>query len=427
MWDDLALLKARGELVLITRHNGACYVEGAYGYVGFEYDLVAAFARELGIPLRVRLMETETEMVDAIKSGKGDILAAGIPFGSRYAGMLAMGPGYLEVSSQVVGHRGNGIAIETEKDLSAYTLWMTDSSARIDDLETLRSRISEINWQVPAAHNDAALLRMVSSRALPIAVVDSSLFLMTRYNYPELKVLLDVAPPRQLAWGISPRNKRLKKIIDDWFERDDVKSLILNLKNHYLHHLQFFDYVDLMRYKRRIKDRLPIYRPLFEAAGMTHGLDWRLLAAQAYQESHWNPRAISYTGVRGMMMLTRETAGDMGLYNRLDAKGSIMAGARYLALLYDQIGSDVPEPDRTFMALSAYNMGPGHLQDARVLARRMGKSPNEWEAVRSVLPLLQEKKYYETLEYRFARGQEAVSFVDRIRIYYQMLCLSPAS
>jgi membrane-bound lytic murein transglycosylase F len=121
------------------------------------------------------------------------------------------------------------------------------------------------------------------------------------------------------------------------------------------------------------------------------------------------------------MMLTRETAATLGLENRLDVKASIFAGTRYLARLHRLVGERVPEPDRTFMALAAYNLGFGHLQDARILAGRLGKPENSWHGVRSMLPLLQQKKYYRTLANRYARGNEAVKYVDRIRTYRQML------
>jgi membrane-bound lytic murein transglycosylase F len=150
-------------------------------------------------------------------------------------------------------------------------------------------------------------------------------------------------------------------------------------------------------------------------------LDWQLIAAQSYQESHWNPRAKSPTGVRGMMMLTLETSRLMGLKNRLDAKASIFAGTRFLASLHQNIEDGVAEPDRTFMALAAYNLGYGHLQDARQLAKKLGQSTDTWRSIRSVLPLLQQKKYYQNLSYGYARGEEAVQYVDRIRSYHKIL------
>lgn len=420
MQNDLEALQSRGELVLITRNNATCYYQGPHGPTGFEYDLAKAFADHLGVDLRVRVIEEEAEMIAALRAGAGDIIAAGFPFGSKTTRLLALGPGYLEVEQQVVGRRGGPI-IKDEKGLEAYTIWMTGSSARIEYLEALRRVYPAISWQILTTYNAEDLLQMVWNRSLPLTVVDSNIMSMSRHDYPELTILLTLGRPRRLTWATDPRNRQLLHAINMWFARKTTQERIKGLADHYYSHLASFDYVDLARYRRRIKSRLPKYRAHFEAAAEKYNLDWRLVAALAYQESHWNPRAKSYTGVRGIMMLTRETAATMGLENRLDVKDSIFAGTRYLARLHRQVSQAVPEPDRTFMALAAYNLGFGHLRDARILADRLGKPANSWHGVRSILPLLQQKKYYRTLANRYARGNEAVKYVDRIRTYKQML------
>ncbi len=405
---------------MITRKNSACYYEGSHGPAGFEYDLVKAFADHLGLPLRVRIIEEEADMVAALGEGKGDIIAAGFPFGEQTIRRVAVGPGYLEVKHQIVGRRG-GADVRREADLNNYTLWMAESSAGIETLETLKETYPKIGWQVSAVYSAEDLLRMVWCRFLPITLVDSNIMAMNHQYYPELKILLSLGQPRQLAWATDPRNRRLNDTISSWFDKKETREFIHGLKNHYYGHLETFDYVDLARYHRRIRTRLPKYRPVFEAAAGQFNLDWMLVAALSYQESHWNPNARSHTGVRGIMMLTLDTAAGMGLEDRLDVDASIHAGTRYLANLYRQVGSNVPEPDRTLLALAAYNIGFGHLEDARILARRMGKPDDTWHGVRSVLPLLQQKKYYATLAHRYARGKETVRYVDRIRNYYNIL------
>lgn len=420
MQNDLEALLSRGELVLITRNNSACYYEGPHGPAGFEYDLAKAFADYLGVDLRIAVIEEEAEMIAALKAGKGDIIAPGVPFGRQSARLLSLGPGYLEVEQQVVGRRG-GPEIQNKKALEAYTLWMTGSSARLEYLEELRRTYPGVNWQILTAYSAEDMLQMVWNRSLPLTVVDSNIMSMNHHYFPELKVMLTLGQPQKLTWATDQRNRRLKQAISTWFNRKETRETIKGLVEHYYSHLESFDYVDLARYRRRIKVRLPKYRSYFEAAAKKYKLDWKLVATLAYQESHWNPQAESYTGVRGIMMLTRETAASMGLENRMDIESSIFAGARYLARLHRQVGKDVPEPDRTLMALAAYNIGFGHLQDARILARRLDKPENSWHGIRSVLPLLQQKKYYSNLEHRYARGNEAVMYVDRIRTYYKML------
>ncbi|MFO7644661.1 MAG: membrane-bound lytic murein transglycosylase MltF [Desulfosarcina sp.] len=418
--NDLEALHARGELVLITRNNAACYYEGPHGPAGMEYDLAKAFADHLGLALAVRVMEGEAEMLAALSSGAGDIIAAGFPFGSGAARSLALGPGYLEVEQQVVGRRG-GPTISSEQALEGYTLWMTGGSARVELLEALQRRHPAINWQVLSVYNAEDLLQMVWKRSLPLTVVDATIMSMNHPYYPELTIHMSLGPPLQLRWATDPRKRRLHQAINAWFELGQTRKLTRGLIDHYYSHLEDLDYVDLARYRRRIRSRLPKYRAYFESAAEPYNLDWKLVAALAYQESHWNPLAKSYTGVRGIMMLTRDTAAHLGLEDRLDVEASIVAGTDYLARLHRQVGDAVPEPDRTLMALAAYNIGFGHLQDARILARRLGKPENSWYGVRSVLPLLQQKKYYQALDHGYARGKETVLYVDRIRTYYSTL------
>lgn len=172
---------------------------------------------------------------------------------------------------------------------------------------------------------------------------------------------------------------------------------------------------------RRVESRLPKYRPLFKQAASRFGIPWTLLAAQAYQESRWNPRAVSPTGVRGMMQLTLVTSSMHGIHNRLDPLQSIRGGARHLARLLKYLPKDIQEPDRTWIALAAYNVGMGHVKDARQLARRLGKDPNRWEELKQVLPLLAQKKYYKTLPHRYARGWEPVQYVYRIQRFFTLM------
>ncbi|UCE64834.1 MAG: transglycosylase SLT domain-containing protein [Nitrospirota bacterium] len=178
---------------------------------------------------------------------------------------------------------------------------------------------------------------------------------------------------------------------------------------------------DTQIFLRHVKTRFPRYKEEFQRSAEAQGIPWTLLAAQAYQESRWNRNAMSPTGVRGLMMLTRATASDLGVKNRLDPKKSIAGGAQYFAHLYRRIPQQVSEPDRTFLALAAYNVGLGHVKDARILASRLKKDPNKWDDLKTVLPLLSKKKYYRTLPHRYARGWEPVHYVKRIRAYRILL------
>ncbi len=418
--NDLEAIQSRGELVLVTRNNFACFYESAYGYAGFEYELAKSFADHLGVRLRTLVIDDEADMIEALLKGKADIVAAGFPFGKPAARLVALGPGYLDVTEQVVGRRG-GPAIKGEKDLAETPVWVTTSSASLQELKRVKKEFDGVSWQTLSEHSSEEMLYLVWNHAFPLTVVESNILTMNQRFYPELVVHLDLGKTKQLQWALNPHSRQLHREVIQWFANNNTQEKISGLVSHYYSHLEDFDYVDMARYRRRIAKRLPKYQTHFEEAAKTHGLDWQLVAAQAYQESHWNPRAKSFTGVRGIMMLTQETAKTLGLKNRLAEKESIYAGTRYLARLRRLVGEEIKEPDRTWMALAAYNLGFGHLQDARELARRLDKNPDTWRSLREVLPLLQQKKYYKTLPHGYARGKEAVVYVDRIRTYHRVL------
>ncbi len=421
--NDLEAIKSRGELIVITRNNTTCYYEGAQGPTGFEYDLAKAFADHLGVSIHPLIIEDEADMIEALRNGRADIIAAGIPFGRQSARLLTLGPGYLDVTQEVVGRRG-GINVNDISDLSHAAIWMTSSSDRTEALNTLKAKHADIAWKTLQDYSSEELLQMVWNRSLPLTMVESHTLAMNRRYYPELVVHFTLGTPKKLAWAMNPQSRQLQKAVAMWFARTDTRNLVKGLTDYYFSHLEDFDYVDLVRFRRRIHQRLPKYQTYFEEAASKYGLDWALVAAQAYQESHWNPRAKSFTGVRGIMMLTLDTAKALGLKNRLAAKESIFAGTRYMAKLHSMVGDEVPEPDRTLMALAAYNIGFGHLQDARVLAERLGKPSTSWHGVRTAFPLLQMKKYYRTLEHGYARGSEAVQYVDHIRTYHKVLIMA---
>jgi peptidoglycan lytic transglycosylase F len=423
--NDLEAIKARGELVLITRNNFSCYFEAPHGPAGFEYELAKAFADHIGVRLRTVVIDDEADMIAALLNGKADLVAPGFPFGRATAHLVALGPGYLAVREQVVGRRG-GPTISRVEDLVQNPLWISGSSASMEQLKRLKARYPALSWQVLSEYSSEEMLQMVWNRSVPLTVVESNTLTMNRRFYPELVVHLDLGGTQQLRWAMNPQSRHLRRAVRRWFAAKSTQETVTGLINLYYSHLEDFDYVDLVRYRRCIFDRLPKFRDYFEEAARHYGLDWQLIAAQAYQESHWNPRAKSFSGVRGIMMLTQDTARALGLKNRMSEKETIFAGTRYMARLRRLIGDEVPEPDRTLMALAAYNVGFGHLQDARSLAQKIGKPSNSWSGVREALPMLQRKKFYRKLPHGYARGTEAVQYVDRIRTYHKVLNMALA-
>ena len=418
--DDLEAIKARGELKVITRNNATCYYEGPHGPVGFEYDLAKAFAEYLGVKLNLVILDTYQEMISTVLSGDADLIAAGLTASDHHEQHLAFGPGYLDVNRQVVGRR-DGPEPENVKDLSGQLLCVSAGTSHEQFLLKLKQQYPELSWKAIPGYETEQLLELTWQGTIPLTIAYSDIININLRYYPELMVRFNLGKGQKLAWAMHPQNRHLQKAAYNWFDQPSTAALLKRLTQHYYGYLKIYDYVDLMRFRRRLTQRLPRYQKYFEEAAKKYRTDWELVAAQAYQESHWNPRAKSFTGVRGIMMLTLETARHFKVKSRLDPKESIYAGTRYYASLHRRIGDEVSEPDRTYMALAAYNVGLGHLGDAKTLALRLGKDPNSWHDVRTTLPLLRQKKYYKTLQYGYARGTEPVRYVERIRTYYRIL------
>ncbi len=205
------------------------------------------------------------------------------------------------------------------------------------------------------------------------------------------------------------------------FARVDDSGRLAEIRQRHYDHVESYEPVGTFTFMRQMRERLPPLRPYFEEAAQAHDLDWRLLAAVGYQESHWNPDAVSRTGVRGVMMLTQRTARQLGIENRRDPEQSIKGGARYLRSMIDRVPERIGYPDRMWLGLAAYNVGYGHLEDARRLTQSLGGDPDRWIDVRDHLPLLTQERYYSQTRFGYARGYEPVHFVENIRTFYEIL------
>jgi len=184
--------------------------------------------------------------------------------------------------------------------------------------------------------------------------------------------------------------------------------------------VEIFDYVDLRKFHRRIKTRLPRYKPIIQKAAAENGFDWRLIAAMVYQESHFDPTARSHTGVEGIMQLTLDTAQEMGIEDRNDPELSIVGDVEYLRALYER-SEGTSERDRLLIALASYNVGRGHVLDAQKIAEEKDMDPQSWIDLRQVLSLLRYPKYYRRTQHGYCRGTEPVRYVKRVLKYYDIL------
>lgn len=421
----LAAIQERGEVVVLTTRGPTTYALGEDGEpVGYEVDLARAFAEDLGVGVRFVVFDDLSGVLQGVEDGVGDLAAAGVTRTSEREERFLFGPSYKNITEMVVTRRG-GAQVREPADLLGVDLAVVAQSSYVESLEALQVDLPELDWRAIEAPSAFELLEAVQNEDITATVADSNLVAYARLEFPELLTPISLTEDdRSLAWVIGSENDDLVEALNTWFTRAHGEGLLDDLDERwYGHSREAFDYVDTRRFIARIDERLPRYERMFRQAAEEQELDWRWLAAQAYQESHWDADAQSPTGVRGMMMLTLPTAGELGIEDRLDPRQSIFGGAQYMSNLMGRMPDGVEGEDRLFKAMAAYNIGMGHLYDARRLAERQGLDKNVWPDVRTTLPLLSEPAYYQDLPYGYARGGEPVHYVRNIRRYKALLDL----
>lgn len=425
----LPSVKESRELVVVT-HNGPStyYVNGQKEFAGFEYDLAKLFAQYLGaelgqeVRLKILLVDNITGVIPTLIKGKAHIAAANLSVTRLRKHLVRFGPPYQTVQQQVVFNKGKLPPPKTARDLLGRNIVVPADTSYAERLRETAHDYPDLYWEEQQRVNADELLERVADGTLDYTIADSHMVAMVRNYYPNLGAGFNFGKQDQLAWAF-PKNgdKWLYQQGQNFFSRIQKDGTLRILLDRYYGHSERVHPMDVTGFLIKSRTLLPQYLGLFRQAEDLTGIDWRLLAAISYQESHWNPYATSPTNVRGMMMLTEETADRMGVTNRLDPVQSIVAGARYVVLLKETVPERIPEPDRTWLALAAYNIGLAHLEDARVLAQRMKMNPDAWADVKQTLPLLNREEYFSTLKYGFARGGAPVHFVESIRTYYRIL------
>ena len=421
--DSLADIKARGELVVVSRNSPTTYYIGKEGPTGFEYALTRRLAEELGVELRLETVYNLPDIFEQLQRQEADIAAAGLTLTERRAATYTPTESYYRLTPQVIYVAGQ-FRPRSIPDLKGMTLAVLKGSSHEEQLRTIqRVQAQDLEWMEVDEADTLQLLELLKEGAAELAVIDSNEFAVQQSLYPRQKVAFDLGSEQDMVWYLPPGtdNERLLAFINDFFQRLRADGTLERLRDLHLGHTDGVTRMNAFAFERAMHRTLPTYRSLIKQVAREFQIDWHLLAALAYQESQWNPRATSPTGVRGMMMLTRTTARELGVDNRLDALQSLRGGARYFKELMRRLPKSIEQPDRTWMALAAYNVGMGHLHDARALTESQGGDPNLWQDVEQRLPLLQKSKYYKNTRFGYARGQEAVTLVQNIRHYHSVL------
>ncbi len=413
---DFDNILKRGKLIVLTTNQPTTYYYNRdNNLAGPEYEMTQSFAKSLQLDVEYKTYSSTKELLIALRNNEGDIAASGLTVTNKRKNEFDFGPVYQHISEYLVCHR-HSKPVKTLDDLENIEIIVAADSSYINSLEDFPSS----SWVEDYDLNTTELLEQVAQKMVECTISDSTLYDIERRYFTEIQKKYTFSKGTQLAWALNKHNEKLLQAINNWFAIFKKNKNLSQMLEKYYGYVEIFDYVDTHKFLNRVKTRLPAYKQFFIDAARNNGIKPSLLAAQSYQESHWDRKAKSPTGVRGIMMLTQPVAKSLGVTNRLHAEQNIFAGAEFLAKMKKMV-THVDEPDRSWLALAAYNVGRGHFRDAQSLAKKLNKDPDLWFEMKQVLPLLSKKEYYKDLRYGYARGSEPVQYVTRIRNYDKLL------
>jgi len=430
------------ELIVMIHPGPVVYFPGPDGEMtGFDFELAQQFARENRLTPRFVLADTTAQLIEAVERGQAHIGAGGLyrPLAGpapRTADAIAATQADPDTTASdvlwttglatvepVLIYNRDGYKPATWRDLDGETVAYLQGPFG-PEIDGVRRAHPGVRWQPLDLPSAAALISQVSDGTIGYAIIGSLAAALARNIYLDFDVAFAVGPRREVAWAVPPHFADLRERLDRFLARLKKDGTLARMLERYLPDLRPIARADVGALHERLHTLLPTYRPLFRAAQEQTGIEWRLLAAIAYQESQWDPTAQSETGVRGLMQMTEDTAKQLGVRNLLDPAQAVLGAARYLRDLKEKLPARIREPERTWLALAAFNIGLGHLEDARILARKQKLDPDQWRDVKKALPLLALPEYYAQAKLGYARGGMPVAFVDRVRTYYDILLAS---
>lgn len=417
----LEIIRDRGEIRVGTLNQPTTYYFGAQGPEGLEYELARDFAKSLGVNLVMTVYPDEVALRHALRHGDTDMVAAHITYRGPWQDFASASQPYARVSQLVVFRQGTRRP-KSLSDLSGRRIVVASESPQRDELRTLASNARKpLHWRELDRDAEGGPLDELVARRSDVSIVDGPAYAFDRLAYPEVSAAFQLPVKRPVQWIVRKRSLALRAKIDEFLQSPATTARLAQLDADRKQPERRMHFETARTFRAHIETRLPRFQPFFEEAANGTGLDWRLLAAVGYQESQWNEAAVSPNGAQGIMMLMSPTAASVGVTDPHDPRDNILGGARYLVEVREKIPSRIAEPDRMWFALAAYNVGYGHLEDARVLTQARGGDPDRWSDVKRDLPLLAQEAWYSQAKRGYARGWEPVQFVERVQQFLNVL------
>ncbi len=417
---DLTAIKARGTLRLLTHNNSASYYLLRGELLGFEYELVKRFAEQQGLLLEVVVVEDHAALFDKLLAGEGDLAAASLtPTAEREGRGIAFSRPYLYSEERLVARADD--PIERPEQLAGRSLWVRPSSSYRQTLEALQAQGVALHIEaVPETLETEQVMARVASGEYDLTLADSHLVAIEQNYRDDLRSPFALGPEQGQAWAVRADNPELLAAVNA-FHAQMYRGTFYNIT--------YKKYFDNPRNIQRAKEglagldaegRISPYDELFRQEADKHDFDWRLILAQAFQESRFDPAAKSWVGAKGLLQVMPNTAKELGVKELGKPENGVRAGVAYLAWVRERFEDSLPLAERIWFSLAAYNAGAGHVQDARRLAQRQGWDANQWFGhVEQAMLLLGQREYAKQARYGYVRGEEPVTYVRNIRDLYR--------
>jgi membrane-bound lytic murein transglycosylase F len=420
---DLAEIKKRKVLRVLTRNNAATYFLWRGELMGFEYELVKKFAKKIGVRLEVIVVPDREALFSWLRKGKGDLVAASITIpdqAEKKSQELSYSRLYNQVREVVVGRSGEQ-PVSDLAEFAGRTFHVRKSSAYWTSLQKIKQHGVNINIKpVPESEETEEILAKVAEGEYDLTMSDSHILDIDLTWRDDIKELFDTGKKVSHGWVVRHSSQQLLNAVNKYLKQE-YRGTFYNITRR-----KYFEKPKTIakRLEQRVDSiangKLSPYDETVQEVSAQYNFDWRLVTAQMFQESRFNPGAKSWAGAKGLMQIMPRTARELGIKDLKDPKLSILAGVKYLDWLRERFEPELSVTDRMWFTLAAYNAGPGHVHDARRLAKEMGWSSTRWfDHVERAMLLLSKRKYARQARHGYVRGIEPVKYVQSIRNRFQ--------
>ena len=419
--EDLTGIKKHGVLRVLTRNNPATYFLWRGELLGFEYELARHFAKKHQLRVEMVVPPSREDLITWLREGKGDVIAASMTITpEREAQGVVFSRSYLKASEILVTRADEPEdRLQKPEDLAGRTIMVRRSSSYWSTIEALQAQGIALTLKaVPEDLETEEIMAKVATGEYDLTVVDSHLLDIEMTWRENIRAAFPVSDPEPHGWAVRVSNPALLKAINQYMKKE-FRGLFYNitLKKYFKNPRTIRTYVEFRA--SRTGELSPFDALVQQYAGQFR-FDWRLVVAQMYQESRFNPDVRSWAGAMGLMQVLPRTAKSLGFQDTRKPEDGIHAGVKYLNWVRDRFESELPVEDRMWLTLAAYNAGHGHVMDARRLARKLGLNPNRWFGnVEKAIVLLSKRKYARQARHGYCRGSEPVKYVREIKRRYE--------